>query len=90
MSALAHVGLASEIQMFWNQVRYLIFIILYHLLFISCLRRGFTAVRLLALWVRIPLGAWRSISCECCVLSDRGSCVGVITRPEDSYRVWCV
>jgi hypothetical protein len=28
--------------------------------------------------------------CECCVLSGRGLCVGLITRPEESYRVWCV
>jgi hypothetical protein len=25
---------------------------------------------------------------QCCVLSGRGLCVGLITRPEDSYRVW--
>jgi hypothetical protein len=31
-----------------------------------------------------------SVSCECCVLSGRGLCVGLITRPEESYRVWCV
>ena len=31
-----------------------------------------------------------SVSCECCVLSGRGLCVGLITRPEDSYRLWCV
>jgi len=29
-------------------------------------------------------------SFECCVLSDRGLCVGLITRPEESYRVWWV
>jgi hypothetical protein len=23
------------------------------------------------------------------VLSGRGLCVGLITRPEESYRVWC-
>jgi len=28
--------------------------------------------------------------CVCCVLSSTGACVGLITRPEDSYRVWCV
>jgi hypothetical protein len=27
---------------------------------------------------------------ECCGLSDRGVCVGLITRPEESCRVWCV
>jgi hypothetical protein len=31
-----------------------------------------------------------SVCCECCVLSGRGICVGPITRPEESYRVWCV
>jgi hypothetical protein len=45
---------------------------------------------LLGLWVRIPPGAWMSVSCECCVLSGRELCVGLIARPEESYRVWCV
>ena len=27
-----------------------------------------------------------SVPCECCVLSRRGLCVGLITRPEESYR----
>jgi hypothetical protein len=27
-----------------------------------------------------------SVSCECCVLSGRGLCVGLITCPEESYR----
>jgi hypothetical protein len=31
-----------------------------------------------------------SVCCECCVLSGRGLCVGLITRPEDSYRMWRV
>jgi hypothetical protein len=31
-----------------------------------------------------------SVCCECCVLSGRGLCVGLITRPEESYRVWRV
>jgi hypothetical protein len=25
-----------------------------------------------------------------CLLSDRGLCDGLITRPEESYRLWCV
>jgi hypothetical protein len=53
------------------------------------LRRMCAAVWLLGLRVRIPLEAWLSVSCECCVFSDRGLCVGLITRPEESYRVWC-
>ena len=27
---------------------------------------------------------------ECCVLSGRGLCNGLITRPEESYRLWRV
>ena len=30
-----------------------------------------------------------SVSCECCVLSGRGFCVGLIARTEESYWVWC-
>ena len=37
-----------------------------------------------------PDGAWMSVCCECCVLSGRGLCDGLITRPEESYRLWCV
>jgi hypothetical protein len=37
-----------------------------------------------------PAGAWMSVSCECCVLSGRGLCDGLITRPEESYRLLCV
>ena len=28
--------------------------------------------------------------CVCCVLSGRGLCDELITRPEESYRLWCV
>ena len=30
------------------------------------------------------------VCCECCVLSGRGLCDGLITRPEESYRLWYV
>jgi len=30
------------------------------------------------------------VYCECCVLSGRGLCDGLITRPEESYRPWRV
>jgi hypothetical protein len=30
------------------------------------------------------------VCCECCVLPGRGLCDGLITRPEKSYRLWCV
>lgn len=53
-------------------------------------RRGSSATRLLGLWGRIPPGAWMFLSCECCVLSGRGLCVGLITHLEESYRVRCV
>ena len=36
-----------------------------------------------------PARARMSDSCDCCVVSGRGFCVGLITRPEKSYRV-CV
>jgi hypothetical protein len=54
------------------------------------LRRGSVAAGLLGLLVRIPPGAWMSVSCECCVLSGRGLCDELVPRPEESYRVWCV
>ena len=54
------------------------------------LRRRPTAARLLRLWVRIPPRAWMFVCCECCVLSGRGLCDGLITRPEEPYRLWRV
>ena len=30
------------------------------------------------------------VCCDCCVLSDRGLCDGLITHPEESYRLWRV
>jgi hypothetical protein len=45
---------------------------------------------LLGLRVRIPLGAWMFVCCECCVFSGRGLCDGPIPRPEESYRLWRV
>ena len=30
------------------------------------------------------------VCCECCVLSGGGLCDKLITRPEESYRLWCV
>ena len=57
-------------------------------------RRRSPAARLLRLWVRIPPGAWMFVLgavCVCvCVLSGRGLCDGLITHPEESYRLWCV
>ena len=53
------------------------------------LRSGSTAARLLWLRVWIPPGAWMSVSCKCCMLSDR-SCFGLISHPDESYRLWYV
>jgi hypothetical protein len=40
-------------------------------------------------WVRIPLGAWMCLLCLYVVMScvGRGFCDGLITSPEESYRV---
>ena len=54
------------------------------------LRRRSSAARLLRLSVRIPPGAWMFVCCECCVLSGRGLCDGLITRPGESQRLWRV
>jgi len=48
------------------------------------------AARLLRSWVRIPPGAWIFVCCECRVLSGRGFCDELITRPEESYWLCCV
>ena len=37
-----------------------------------------------------PTEAWMSVCCECYVLSGRGLCDELITRPEESFRLWCV
>jgi hypothetical protein len=48
------------------------------------------AAHLLRSWVRIPPESWMFVCCECCVLSGRGLCDELITRPETFYRLWCV
>ena len=48
------------------------------------------AARLLRSWVQIPPAAWIFVCCECRVLSGRGLCDELITRPEESYRLCCV
>ena len=50
-------------------------------------RRPLTCLRS---WVRIPLGAWIFVCCDCRVLSGTGLCDELITRPEESYRLCCV
>ena len=48
------------------------------------------AAHLLRSWVRIPPRAWIFVCCERRVLSGRGLCDELISRPEESYRLWCV
>ena len=45
------------------------------------------AAHLLRSWVRIPTGASIFVCCKCRVLSGRGLCDELITRPEKSYRL---
>ena len=54
------------------------------------LRRRSADARLLRLWVRIPPEAWMFVSCDFCMLSGRGLYDKLITRTEESYRLWCV
>jgi len=54
------------------------------------IKQGSSVLRLLGLGLWIPPGTWMSVSCKCCVFSGRGLCVGLIFRPEESYRVSCV
>ena len=54
------------------------------------LRYSSAAARLLRLCFRIPPGAWLSVCRDSCVLSGRGLCDELITRPEESYRLRCV
>jgi hypothetical protein len=54
------------------------------------LRRRSTAACLLRSWVRIQPVAWVFVCCVWCVLSGRGLCDELITRPEESYRMWRV
>ena len=54
------------------------------------LRRRSALARLLGSWVRITPEAWTFVCCECCVLSGRGLWDELITRSEESYRLWCV
>ena len=39
--------------------------------------------------IGLPPGPWRSVCWKCCV-SGRGLCDELITRPEESYRLWCI
>ena len=32
-----------------------------------------------------PAGSWICVSCDCCILSGRDLCYGLIAYPEESY-----
>jgi len=55
-----------------------------------CLRRGSAAADLLILWVRIPPVAWMFFVSFVCVILRAGMFDELITRPGESYRLWCV
>jgi hypothetical protein len=54
------------------------------------LRRRSSAARVLRSGFESHGGAWMFVCCECCVLSGKSLCDGLITRPEESYRLWRV
>jgi hypothetical protein len=54
------------------------------------LRRRFAAAGLLRSWVRIPPVAWMSVCCGCCGLSGKGLCDELVTRLDESHRLWRV
>jgi len=70
------------------QVQYQLPTINYYLQGSTVCNRTFATARLLKLWVRIPPGTWMFVCCECCLLSGRGLCDELITRPEVSRSVW--
>jgi len=74
----------DRVQKLWINMR------LSPILVAAGLRRGSAAAHLLALRVRFLPGARTFVSHECCVLSGRGLCVGLITLPEYSWRMWWV
>jgi len=51
------------------------------------LRRGSAATLVLGIAGSDTVGTWMSVFCERCVLSGRGLCDGLITCPEETYRV---
>ena len=47
---------------------------------IEGLRRGSAAARLMILWVRIPLGLWMCVCCECYQVEVSASCRSLLQR----------
>jgi hypothetical protein len=50
-------------------------------------RRRSSAARAAEIVVSNPTRGM-DVCCECCALSGRGLCDGLIIRPEESYRLW--
>lgn len=50
------------------------------------LRCGSVAADLLTFWVWIPPVTWMSVLCQCCVLSGRDICFGLITRLDEVFK----
>ena len=73
-----------------NPVYIYIYIYIYMPVPMAARSKAYVCGRSLRSWVRIPPGAWKFVCCECCVLSGRGLCDELITRPEESYRPRCV
>ena len=62
--------------------------ILYEILHNNNNNNKSVAACLLGKRVRIPPGAWKAVCCEGCLLSGRGLSVGLITNPEEVYRLF--
>jgi hypothetical protein len=58
---------------------------------VAALSKAWVCGRLLAGIAGLnPAGRMDVIPYDCCVLSVRGLCFGMLTRPKGSYRLWCV
>jgi hypothetical protein len=51
---------------------------------------GLGALSLAGVTKSNPGCVWMSVSNECCLLSCRGPCIGIITPPDESYQVCSV
>jgi hypothetical protein len=86
---VSNIHIILHLYVLWGET-YILLILICRSQWPHGLRRRSAAARLLRLLVRIPQGAWMFFFFVCCVLSSRGLCDELITRPEESYRLWCV
>jgi hypothetical protein len=76
-----------------GMIKFVVFWITIHIIggcwskWLCSLRCRSTAARLLWSLVWFHLEAWMFGCCVCCVLSGRGLCDELITRPEESYQL---